>query len=437
MNRLLLPFATGAALLSASAAAQLPSPALIGYWHNWNDANAPYLPLDAIDDRYNVVEVAFALPVSPTDMTLVFSPEGVSQSAFMAQMQALQSQGKKVLLSIGGATASIDLTTDENKAAFVSSLTGLVDSYGFDGIDIDIEHGNSILALGGTIGNPANIAQVHLIEAIEEAMAHHQALHGEKLLLTMAPETAYVQGGQSAFGNIWGGYLPIIDALRDSLDMLQVQLYNSGTMFGVDQIIYTQGTADFIVAMTDAVIEGFSTAGGEFQGLPASKVAVGLPACPSAAGGGYVEPNTVAAAVDYLLGLDGQPGAYALVDAAGHPELGGMMTWSINWDAASACGGTYAYADVFAGAFSGNTFAADGPRPVRPVAYPNPSSGAFTVVLPDGRANVTVTDALGRLVFQQAAVGGTVELDLAHAGTYFLQVASPAGTTTQPLLVAR
>ena len=138
MNRSLLPLATGATLLAASAAAQLPSPALIGYWHNWNDANAPYLPLDAIDDRYNVVEVAFALPVSPTDMTLVFSPEGVSQSAFMAQMQALQSQGKKVLLSIGGATASIDLTTDENNAAFVSSLNGLVDSYGFDGIDIDI-----------------------------------------------------------------------------------------------------------------------------------------------------------------------------------------------------------------------------------------------------------------------------------------------------------
>ncbi len=167
---------------------------------------------------------------------------------------------------------------------------------------------------------------MHLIEAIEEAMTHHQAVYGEKLLLTMAPETAYVQGGQSAFGNIWGGYLPIIDALRDSLDMLQVQLSNSGAMYGVDQIPYSQGTADFIVAMTDAVIEGFSTAGGTFQGLPASKVAVGLPACPSVAGGGYVEPDAVAAAIDYLLGSGGQPGTHTLFDADGHADLGGMMT---------------------------------------------------------------------------------------------------------------
>jgi chitinase len=42
----------------------------------------------------------------------------------------------------------------------------------------------------------------------------------------MAPETAFVQGGMSAFTGIWGAYLPVIHALRDSLDMLNVQLYN-------------------------------------------------------------------------------------------------------------------------------------------------------------------------------------------------------------------
>ena len=105
-------------------------------------------------------------------------------------------------------------------------------------------------------------------------------------MLTMAPETAYVQGGQSGFGSIWGGYLPIIDALKDSIDILQVQLYNSGTMLGIDGNIYTQGTADFIVAMTEATIHGFNTSGGMFAGLPATKIAVGLPACTSAAGGG-------------------------------------------------------------------------------------------------------------------------------------------------------
>ena len=48
-------------------------------------------------------------------------------------------------------------------------------------------------------------------------------------------------------------------------------------MYGVDGGIYTQGTADFIVSQTEAVIKGFNTSGGAFAGLPANKIAVGLP----------------------------------------------------------------------------------------------------------------------------------------------------------------
>lgn len=142
--------------------------------------------------------------------------------------------------------------------------------------------------MGGTISAPGNIAQINLIDAIKQIMANYRATHPQKLLLTMAPETAFVQGGQSGFGSIWGGYLPIIHALRDSLDLLQVQLYNSGSMYGIDSKIYTQGSADFILAMTEAVIQGFNTSGGMFTGLPASKIAVGLPACTNAAGGGLI-----------------------------------------------------------------------------------------------------------------------------------------------------
>lgn len=225
----------------------------MGYWHNWNDANAPYVALDAVDDRYDWIEVAFALPASPTDMTLVFNPEGVSQSVFMDQIQTLQANGKKVLLSIGGATATVDLATEEDQLNFISSANDLIDLYGFDGIDVDIEHGSTILVTGGTVAAPSNESQVRLIEAIQQIMANHRATHGENLLQTFAPETAYVQGGQSAFGSIWGGYLPVIDALRDSLDAVQVQLYNSGTMLGLDGVAYAQGTADFIVAMSEAL----------------------------------------------------------------------------------------------------------------------------------------------------------------------------------------
>lgn len=327
---------------------------LIGYWHNWQDANAPYIQLDLIDSRYDVVEVAFAVPSSPTDMTMLFTPEVVSPNDFISKIQTLQSQGKKVLISIGGATSSIDLTTTPNKTAFINSMTNIINTYGFDGMDLDIENGNSIVVTGGTIASPSNQAVINLINAVKEIMTNFRTSNNKKLMLTMAPETAYVQGGQSAYGGIWGGYLPIIDALRDSLDILQVQLYNSGSMYGIDGEIYSQGTADFIVAMSEAVIHGFSTAGGSFAGLPSNKVAVGLPACSSAAGGGYVAPATINAAVKYLIGEGSQPGSYVLNNSAGYPVLRGMMTWSINWDAVSTCGNTYEYASNYQSIF-GNT----------------------------------------------------------------------------------
>ena len=59
-----------------------------------------------------------------------------------------------------------------------------------------------------------------------------------------------------------------------------VQLYNSGSMYGIDGNIYTQGTADFIVAMTEAVIQGliqqaeFAFASKAALVFPCSSVAV-------------------------------------------------------------------------------------------------------------------------------------------------------------------
>lgn len=326
--------------------AQVPNPALIGYWHNWNDANAPYLQLDQIDSRYTVIEVAFAIPTSPSDMNMLFVPDQISQATFISKVQGLQSQGKKVFISIGGATTSIDLTTIQNKNAFVNSMSAILATYGFDGIDIDIENGNSILA-SGTIAQPTSAASINLIDAIKQIMLNYRTANSKKLLLSLAPETAYVLGGQSAYGGIWGGYLPVLEGLRDSIDLVQVQLYNSGSMYGIDGAIYTQGTADFIVAMTEAVIQGFNTAGGAFAGFAANKIAVALPACSSAAGGGFVDTATVKAALDYLRGNGPQPGAYVLAQSSGYPSLGGLMTWSINWDATNICASNYSFARNF------------------------------------------------------------------------------------------
>jgi len=378
------------ALALASAPTRAQQHDLVGYWHNWNDGSAPYMALSEIDDRYTVIDIAFAEPVSGTSHLMAFSPSGTPQSTFIAEVAALRAQGKKVLISIGGANASVHLDSDQERDEFVSSMLAIVGTYGFDGIDIDLE-GSSVAITGGTIVTPNDAAILRLIDAINAVADAYEASTGVPMMLTMAPETAYVQGGQSAFGGIWGAYLPVIDALRDRIDILHVQLYNSGSMYGIDGGIYAQGSADFIVSQTEAVLQGFSTGGGFFAPLPAEKVAVGLPACPSAAGGGYVSPAVLAAAVGYLRGAGPQPGQYQLIST--YPDLRGLMTWSINWDAAPGCAAAYEFADSYEEIFDLSTTLTEVVAPIRAATIQDGD-----LFIPDlaGQSTLSFFDSMGR-----------------------------------------
>ncbi len=168
--------------------------------------------------------------------------------------------------------------------------------------------------------------------------------------LTMAPETLYITGGFMSYANSNGALLPLVQAFRDSMDVIHPQLYNTGSMYGLDTVVYEPATADFIISQTEMLIRGFtplSTPGaGMFLGISADKVAVGLPACSSAAGSGYVHPDTVKAAINYLRGLAPKPARYTLKGGP-YPTLRGMMTWSINWDAMTTCHPRYEFANNY------------------------------------------------------------------------------------------
>jgi len=423
MVRNLWSIETALAVLLACAISGVhaQTPPLVGYLHNWNDANAPYVPLDQIDARYGVVNVSFAVPSVGTDYDMTFVPDQVSPTVFADQVQALKAEGRQVNISIGGATAPIVLSSTQERDAFVSSLSDIISTYGFNGLDIDLE-GNSLVLSGGTIASPTDQSIVLLIEAIGEVMATYRVQTGQKLFLSMAPETAYVQGGMSAYGSIWGAYLPVIDALRDSIDLLHVQLYNSGTMYGIDGGIYGQGTADFIISQTEAVIQGFGTTGGQFEGLPAHKVAVGLPACVSAAGGGYTDAATITAAMAYLMGTGPQPGSYELAQQGGYPDLGGLMTWSINWDAVPNCGNAYAFADVFEDVFGTVTSSsADMATQQRLVVWPNPTTDVLHIDPSMKQHSIRLTDPMGRIVLVKEEASGSLDLSHLPRGMYWLQ----------------
>lgn len=328
------------ALLSVSNSfAQLPNPCIVGYWENWVGTN--FIRLEDVDERYNVICVAFAEGTGGTDYNLTLNPpSSYNQWIMQNEIAGLQAEGRKIILSIGGANDPVVLDSDFEKTTFVSSVGNILDTYGFDGIDIDLE-GSSLNYSNITVDNPSDQKIVRMIDGIKDIMTNYQATHGKKLILTMAPETVYVQGALSNWtGDYKGAYLPIIEALRDDIDMMNVQLYNSGDMYGLNGAVYKQGTADFIVAMTEAVILGFDAVGsiGTYSGLPAVNVGVGLPDC---GGSGWVDPLEVEKAINYLRGVGPKAGSYTLQTAGGYPDLRGMMIWSINGD--KACSPQYDY----------------------------------------------------------------------------------------------
>jgi len=340
--------------ISFTGISQLPNPAIVGYWESWNGKN--FVNLKDIDSRYNVIHVSFASGKGTLDYDLEFNPPGsYDHSTFKSEIAALQAEGKKVFISIGGQNDNVMLDDLYEKTKFISSVNAIVDTWGFDGIDIDLE-GSSLSFSDIRMKNSTDSSLHYMIDGIREIMANHYSTHGKKLLLTMAPETNYVQGGLSnwAVTNAHGGaYLPIIEELKDSIDMLNVQLYNSGSQYGLDRKIYAQGSADFILAMTEAVIEGFTANGniGTYNGFPSSKIGVGLPGCHSSDAVPHAE---IEKAMAYLRGLGPKPGKYTLRKIGGYPDIMGMMTWSINSD--KKCYPAYGYIDTWSKIFTDDPY---------------------------------------------------------------------------------
>ncbi|MFG3112341.1 chitinase [Streptomyces tendae] len=321
----------------------LPAHALVGYLHASFANGSGYTRMADVPDSWDVIDLAFGEPTSVTSGDIRFErcpvaecPNVESDAEFKAAIKAKQAAGKKVLISIGGQNGQVQLTSTAARDKFVSSVSAIIDEYGLDGLDIDFEgHSLSLNADDTDFKNPKTPVIVNLISAVKTL----KAKYGDDFVLTMAPETFFVQLGYQYYGTgKWGGqdpragaYLPVIHALRDDLTLLHVQDYNSGSIMGLDNQYHSMGGADFHIAMTDMLLTGFPVAGDAnnvFPPLRPDQVAIGMPAS-TQAGNGHVSSAEVNKALNCLTKKT-DCGSYATHGT--WPDLRGLMTWSINWD---------------------------------------------------------------------------------------------------------
>ncbi|MFE5333099.1 fibronectin type III domain-containing protein [Embleya sp. NPDC056575] len=322
---------------------QLPPHALIGYLHASFANGSGYTKMADVPASWDVINLAFGEPTSVTSGDIRFNrcpvtecPGVESDADFKAAIRAKQAAGKKVLISIGGQNGQVQLSTTAARDKFVQSVGAIIDEYGLDGLDIDFEGHSLSLNTGDTdFKNPTTPVIVNLISAVKTL----KAKYGSRFVLTMAPETFFVQLGYQYYGaGQWGGqdprcgaYLPVIYALRDDLTLLHVQDYNSGSIMGLDNQYHSMGGADFHIAMTDMLLTGFPVAGkteNMFPALRPEQVAIGMPAS-TQAGNGWVSTTEVNKALDCLT-KGTNCGSYQTHGV--RPNLRGLMTWSINWD---------------------------------------------------------------------------------------------------------
>jgi len=281
----------------------LPAHVLMGYWQDFTNGATP-LTLADVPTSYNLVAVAFgnagATPGQVTfslDSGLSSALGGYTDSQFTSDIQTLHARGQKVILSVGGQNGTVSVTDSASASEFASSVDSIINQYGFDGVDIDLENGV----------NPTYMAQ---------ALQQLQSDVGAGLIITLAPQTIDTQSAAS-------DYLALALNIKSILTMINTQYYNSGTMNGCDGNVYAEGSVDFITALACTELQ---------SGLSPSQIGIGLPASSAAAGSGYVDPSVADNALDCLTS---QANCGSFTPPTTYPDLRGVMTWSINWDAAN------------------------------------------------------------------------------------------------------
>ncbi|MFE9572626.1 chitinase [Streptomyces sp. NPDC006692] len=292
--------ATTSATGGTPGGGNVPKHAVTGYWQNFNNG-ATVQKISDVPANYDIIAVAFADATStPGAVSFTLDTNGLggyTVDQFKADIAAKHAAGKSVIISIGGQNGTVSVSDSASATNFANSVYSLMQTYGFDGVDIDLENG---------------LNSTYMTQALKSIAAKG----GAKTVITMAPQTIDMQSPSNE-------YFKTALNIKDILTVVNMQYYNSGSMNGCDGNVYSQGTVDFLTALACIQLQG---------GLDPSQVGLGLPASASGAGSGYVSPAVVNAALDCLT-QGTNCGSFK--PSKTYPGLRGAMAWSTNWDAKS------------------------------------------------------------------------------------------------------
>ncbi|MCP3965373.1 MAG: hypothetical protein GY750_16380 [Lentisphaerae bacterium] len=312
------------------------------YWCAWG-GNTSYsvggktitsqaIDMDQIDPSYNVIITAFIVTGQDGNFELFLSNGG--DATYTAEqvktfVENTEAQGRKVIVSLGGALSHYTMKTEADKNNFVQQVKAIVDEYGFKGLDIDLE--------GSATGSDSAL----LGEAVMEVVSSYRS-QGIDFWLTAAPEWCYITpftygSGQWASHSLAGTfYKDLISAIGiDNFTYIWPQTYNQGPANGVTgpekgsdgyytKITPVEGMGKFLNAMAWATSteEGFQANGAIGVFIPKDKLALGIPATEGAAGGEmtYIAtPELIKSAYSQIISNNG--------------DIAGFMNWSVDWDA--------------------------------------------------------------------------------------------------------
>ncbi|MGL5937007.1 MAG: glycosyl hydrolase family 18 protein, partial [Cetobacterium sp.] len=291
---------------------------LIGYWSSWggNAGVTSYIDLEAVPTDYDTIVVSFI--EAPNHLDPVFNPEvsgQVTKAEFKQKVARMKAKGHNVIIAIGGQNGVFHLKTESDKQIFKSGVIRIIEEYGFNGFDIDLE------------GQSTQNGSALMVSSIKEIIEYFRA-KDPNFIYSMAPEVAYLIS--NGFGTL---YIDLIRETKHLITTIHPQYYNApGTgvypFDGSGVAVDCKDQARFIPEFTEALIKGHDgPAWGGPQAqifpigpIPEEMLAIGLPAGVGAAGTGAIND------------MNAFTNAWREVERRGYTKVKGFMTWSIDWD---------------------------------------------------------------------------------------------------------